>query len=186
MSAKSIIRNTLGESNSLTHTANKAADALFKAGIPHLIVGGYALQEYGYYRFTSDVDIVVPDVAQARDVLSMNGFKENPGSSMSLTDRVNKNGVDLLPGGKRVGPGEINLPMPSTVSQIPALVSVEELVSQKLSSWYQNRISRAKDLGDVVELIKASSLPRTLAVRHPDLRDQYRRIWDDLHGHGQV
>lgn len=186
MSAKSIIRNILGESNSLTHTANKAADALFKAGIPHLIVGGYALQEYGYYRFTSDVDIVVPDVAQARDVLSMNGFKENQGSSMSLTDRVNKNGVDLLPGGKKVGPGEISLPMPHVLSRMPRCVTVAELIAQKLSSWSRNKVSRAKDLGDVVELIKALKLSRTHLFQYPKLIVAYRKVWDELNRQGLV
>jgi hypothetical protein len=32
--------------------------------IPHLIVGGVAVQELGYPRVTIDVDIVVPDVVE--------------------------------------------------------------------------------------------------------------------------
>ena len=42
--------------------AGRLADHL----IPHLIVGGIAVQEYGYPRVTIDVDLVVPDAASKR------------------------------------------------------------------------------------------------------------------------
>ena len=51
--------------------------------IPHLIVGGLAVQEHGYPRVTIDVDIVVPDVLEAVEFLtaSLTGpFYRVPGS----------------------------------------------------------------------------------------------------------
>ncbi len=59
------------------------------------------MQEHGYPRFTVDVGIIVPDVAFAIEKLSLNGFKANPGSEMTVTDREAKVEVDLLPGGKK-------------------------------------------------------------------------------------
>lgn len=93
-----LIRKASG-STDLTRTMRKAVAALARSGIPSLVVGGYAVQENGYARFTSDVDLIVPNVAEARAILSIRGFRENPGSSMTLTDRITKIEIDLLPGG---------------------------------------------------------------------------------------
>lgn len=38
----------------LEHTLNKAVRALYGADIPHLVTGGYALQEYGCLRHTDN------------------------------------------------------------------------------------------------------------------------------------
>lgn len=65
-------------STDLAKTMRKAVRLLAEAGIPSLVVGGYAVQENGYARFTSDVDIIVPDVEKARGTLSNKGFRKNP------------------------------------------------------------------------------------------------------------
>jgi hypothetical protein len=39
---------------------------------------------------TVDVDLIVPDVEFALEKLSINGFKQNPGSRMTVTDRETK------------------------------------------------------------------------------------------------
>ncbi|HTY87144.1 MAG TPA: hypothetical protein VMB80_06740 [Candidatus Acidoferrum sp.] len=56
-----ILRENTGTSGIL-ETARTAAAILAEHEIPHLIVGGLAVQEHGYPRVTIDVDIVVPDV----------------------------------------------------------------------------------------------------------------------------
>ena len=62
--AASILRENTGTSG-LLESARAAVSTLAEHGIPHLIVGGLAVQEYGYPRVTIDVDIVVPDVLKA-------------------------------------------------------------------------------------------------------------------------
>jgi hypothetical protein len=93
----------VSDSTDLSRTMRKAVRVLAEAKIPSLVVGGYAVQENGYARFTSDVDIVVPDVAAARGVLSINGFRENPGSSMTVTD--GRWSVNLIAAREQVGCG---------------------------------------------------------------------------------
>ena len=142
----------------------KAVRVLAEAGIPSLIVGGYAVQEHGYARFTSDVDVIVPKVDDARGILWINGFRENSGSSMTVTDRVSKVEVNLLPGGHSVGPGPLILPIPQTVSSNPTFVDLRTLLETKLSSYVGSPLNRAKDFSDVVELIKANKLTRGFVV----------------------
>src|SRR3954463_8622688 len=83
----------------------KAVKILALFDIPHYVCGGFAVQEHGYPRLTVDVDIIVPNVGSAREKLAMNGFRENTGSQMTVTDRETKVEVDLLPGGGKLDPG---------------------------------------------------------------------------------
>jgi hypothetical protein len=59
----------------LEQTLDRAVCALYGAEIPHLVTGGYALQEYGCRRHTDNVDLIVPDVTRAFEVLTRNGFE---------------------------------------------------------------------------------------------------------------
>jgi hypothetical protein len=107
--------------------------ALFQ--IPHYVCGGFAVQEHGYPRFTVDVDIIVPDVDFAREKLAMNGFQENPGSRMTVTDRETRVEIDLLPGGDKVDPGPLTFPVPTHVSSEPQILTLQDLISLKLSTY---------------------------------------------------
>jgi len=166
-------------STDIGKTLRKAVRALSDANIPSLVVGGYAVQEHGYARFTSDVDLVVPSVAEARDRLSISGFRENPGSSMTVTDRNTKVEVDLLPGGGSVGPGPLKLPVPTSLGHEPEIASLQTLIEIKLSSYIGSPISRLRDLGDVVELIKANDLPRDYDLTSLVI-EKYTEVWDGL------
>lgn len=157
----------------------KAVRVLGEANIPSLVVGGYAVQENGYARFTSDVDIVVPNVAEARGVLSINGFRENPGSSMTVTDRISKVEVDLLPGGGSVGPGPLKLPMPVAVSTLPTIADLRTVVEIKLSSYLGSPTSRLRDLADVIELIKSNRMSEDVPL-DPAVKEKYVEVWNDL------
>jgi Nucleotidyl transferase AbiEii toxin, Type IV TA system len=165
--------------SNIEKTLRKAVRVLKLFEIPHLVGGGFAVQEHGYPRFTVDVDLIVPDVEAARDRLCMNGFRENPGSKMTVTDRETRVEVDLHPGGGSVDPGPVPIPVPLEVSDEPQILPLERLISSKLSTYIARGIARAKDYADVVELMKANDLPRDYPV-DPAVRDLYRKMWDEL------
>jgi hypothetical protein len=125
------------------------------------------------------VDIIVPDVAFAVERLSLNGFRQNPGSKMTVTDRETKVEVDVLPGGEKVDPGPLTLPMPTHVSDKPQILTLEKLISAKLSTYIGRGIERSQDHADVVKLIQANHLRRDFGV-DPKVRDLYVQIWDAL------
>jgi hypothetical protein len=64
----------------LQKTLDKAVGALSRAEIPHLVTGGYAAQEYGCLRYTDNVDLIVPDIAQAIAALLSCGFQPHRSS----------------------------------------------------------------------------------------------------------
>src|SRR5438067_6089767 len=170
------LRESSGSTN-IEKSLLKALKVLKLFNIPHYVCGGFAVQERGYPRFTVDVDIIVPDVELAIEKLSMNGFKRNPGSRMTVTDRDTKVEVDLLPGGKKVDPVPLTLPMPTHVSDIPQILTLEKLISAKLSTYMARGIERSQDQADVVKLVQANQLPREFGV-DPTVREDYHKIWD--------
>ena|ERR1022692_355525 len=164
----------------IEQTLMKAVKVLALFHIPHYVCGGFAVQEHGYPRYTVYVDLIVPDVPLAHEKLCMNGFRENPGSKMTVTDRETKVEVDLLPGGGKLDPGPLTFPVPTRVSSEPQILTLESLISSKLSTYIGCGIHRAQDYADVVKLIEANDLPRDYGVDQK-VRETYEEIWDELH-----
>lgn len=99
---------------------------------------------------------------------------------MTVTDRDTKVEINLLPGGKKVDPGPLALPVPTRVSLDPQILTLERLISAKLSTYIGRGIDRAQDYADVVKLIQANHLPKKYGV-DPKVRDLYHKMWDEIH-----
>jgi hypothetical protein len=161
------LRESSGSTN-IEKTLLKALKVFKLFNIPHYVCGGFAVHEHGYPRFTVDVDIIVPDVEFAIEKLSLNGFRANPGSKMTVADRDTKVEVDLHTGR-----------MPTCVSEQPQILSLEKLISAKLSTYMSGGIERSQDYADVVKLAQVNQLPRDFGVA-AEVRDEYHKIWDGL------
>lgn len=177
-----ILRENTGTSGVL-ETARTAVAVLADHDIPHLIVGGVAVQEHGYPRVTIDVDIVVPDVLEAAEFLtaSLTGpFFGVPDVHGRLEDRRNGVLINLLPAGKVLKHGcKVPFPTPDEVTEQLQIVKLEELISLKLDSWHGSPVRRHRDKSDVIELITRRKLPRDLGV-NPAIRALYLETWDAL------
>lgn len=177
-----VLRENTGTSG-LEQTARAAVATLAQYDIPHLVVGGLAVQEHGYPRVTIDVDIVVPDVLEAVEFLTadLSGpFKRVSGHQDRVQDKRTSVIIDLLPAGRVVKSGcKVPFPIPTSVAERPQIVDLASLISLKLDSWKNSPLRRLRDKTDVVELIIRRKLPRDLAVAEP-VRALYLEIWDGL------
>ena len=177
-----ILRENTGTSG-LLQSARDAVVVLADHDIPHLVVGGLAVQEHGYPRVTIDVDLVVPDVFEAVEWLtaSLTGpFYRVPEVQDRVEDRRNGVFIDLLPAGGVLKRGcKVPFPQPTSVAEKLQIVSLENLISLKLDSWAGSPLRRHKDKSDVIELITRRTLPREL-VLHPAVRALYLETWDAL------
>ena len=177
-----VLRENTGTSG-VVQTARTAVTTLAIHDIPHLIVGGVAVQEYGYPRVTVDVDIVVPDVLEAVEFLTadLSGpFARVKGCEDRVEDRRNGVQVDLLPAGKVLKRGcKVPFPQPTKATEKLQVVGLEQLLSLKLDSSAHSPLRRLRDKTDVVELILRRKLPRDLAVA-PAVRSLYLETWDAL------
>lgn len=159
----------------LTVTAQRLDQLLRKGGFPYVVIGVYAVQQYGYRRFTEDVDVVVSRRQAARDYLVMTGhFKPVAGSQMTIVDRETGITVDLLPAGRQDSPSAFPYPDPDKCNMRSGIrcVDFEELVALKLST------GRNKDSADVTELAKINSLPVDLMDGYTTAIVQaYTKVW---------
>lgn len=148
---------------SVREVARRAASELTALGIPHVLIGGFAVNAYGYPRATADVDFLVP-----RPLLSrLNG--------RPLAEEVGVEGrtVTVTEQGQRVPVDCVAVPRSPAVPAAawealfsaarPAdglpIIPLEGLVLLKLLA------GRTKDAADVVELVKRQGEPIARRVR---------------------
>ena len=177
-----ILRETTGTSG-LERTLRDAVLYLARHEYPHLVAGGLAVQEHGYFRVTLDVDIIVSDPLDCVELLTadLSGpFERIPGCDGSVKDKRNGVVINFLPA-ERVYKSSCQVPFPSPeeVSDEPQFVSLKQLIALKLDSWVHSPNRRLKDKADVIELIKTLNLPRDFAISAP-VQGLYTETWDAL------
>jgi hypothetical protein len=144
-----------------------------------------ALNEFGYRRVTVDVDVLLtPAGLKALKAASLGrGYVEKFPGSRGLRDTENGVDIDVLLTGGYPGDGKpkpVSFPDPAKVAvrgTRVALLPLPKLVELKLASG-MSAPHRLKDLADVIELIRAASLPSNLAdALDPSVRDKYQELW---------
>lgn len=166
----------------------KLVRTLEELGVPYAIVGAMALNEYGYARATSYVDVLLTreGLARFKTACLGHGYVEKFPGSKGVRDTENGVTIDVLVAGDYPGDGKpkpVRFPDPGEVAvrgARVALLPVERLVELKLASGMSS-VHRAKDIADVVELIKHGKLRRDLgAFLDASVRPKYEELWDAL------
>ena len=129
---------------------------LNKAGVDYILVGGWAVNMYGYIRATLDLDIwILADAGNAKKVYSAVAEFGAPVSEMKPEDfaeygmifqiGVAPCRVDIISKISGVSyAGAVTRAVPKTIDGIPVrIISLEDLIANKKAS------GRAKDLADV-------------------------------------
>ncbi len=149
----------------------KVAQILEENGIPYAITGGMALNAYGFLRVTNDVDLLLT--------------REGLESFQAIHPTLTEHGVpiDVVLAGEYPGDGKpkpVAFPDPASVA-VPgervALLPLPHLIELKLASG-MTAPHRLKDLADVLETVRALSLPSNLAEElDPYVREKYLELW---------
>lgn len=164
----------------------KLVDALEEAAIPYAIVGAMALNEYGYQRTTTDVDVLLTadGLAALKARWLGRGYVEKFPGSKGLRDTEHGVTIDVLLTGDYPGDGKpkpVRFPDPAEVAlrgEHGAFLPLPRLVELKLASG-MSAAHRLKDLADVLELVRAIGAPRSLADElDPSVRDKFLELWD--------
>ncbi|HEY2155394.1 MAG TPA: DUF6036 family nucleotidyltransferase [Isosphaeraceae bacterium] len=149
--------------------AREISAALREAGVEGAIVGGVAVVLHGYVRTTVDVDVYSPEPAErVIDVLESLGF---------TLDRARREFVRDILVVHIVRPEQV-APAPRRLVEIDGVttVSLADLIAMKLRSGLA-KMTRAKDLADVIGLIGQCGLKSGFSSRLPeDLRPEFRKL----------
>jgi hypothetical protein len=170
-------------------TLRNVTARLEEIGVPYAVAGGMALVGHGYLRTTVDVDILVTQegLAEVHRKLEGLGYVPPFAGSKNLRDVETSVRVEFLVAGQYPGDGKpkpVAFPDPAasavTIDGIRYL-KLDKLIELKLASGLSNPL-RAKDLGDVQELIRTIDPPRALGEQlDPSVRDAYLNFWDGIH-----
>ena len=156
------------------------------SGIPYAIVGAMALNELGYERVTTDVDVLLTreGLAKFKAENLGRGYVEKFAGSKGVRDVENNVTIDVVITGDYPGDGKpkpIAFPDPATTAMRGshlALLPIERLIELKLASG-MTAPHRVKDIADVVELVRHAGLPRELGERlDPYVRPKYFELWE--------
>ena len=121
--------------------------------IPHALIGGMALSEYGYGRGTQDVDWLIPEefVSDVAEAFLKNGFKvfHQSDDVLQFTGAAE---VDFLIARRTVSRSMIDNAHYSDQLDLP-VVLVEDLIGLKIQAYAGNPKRTMKELSDIQELI---------------------------------
>jgi hypothetical protein len=169
------------------------ARALDEMDIPYAIVGALALNEWGYRRATVDINVLLnaAGLQRIRAELLGRGYVEKFPGSRGLRDTQAGVDIDVLLAGEYPGDGRpkpVVFPDPATAAvrgRRVALLPLATLIEMKLASGL-SAPHRLKDLADVLELIRALSLPReTGDTLDPSVRAKFDELWQAAQGAGR-
>jgi hypothetical protein len=171
-------------------TLKRLSRNLDDEGIPYVIIGGMALNLWGYSRETVDVDLLLTREGLERfhDRLVGRGYVlAFSGASKTFRDAETKVKVEVITEGEFPGDGKpkpVVFPDPATVSYSRdgySVVTLEKLIDLKLASGL-SAPHRMKDLVDVQELIGALNLPVEFGDQlNESVRAEYQRLWSLAH-----
>jgi hypothetical protein len=167
------------------HALRKLVSILEQEKIPYAIVGAMALNEYGYRRTTSDVDVLLTadGLATLKARWLGRGYVEKFPGSKGLRDTENNVTIDVLIAGDYPGDGQpkaVRFPDPASahIGTRGAFLALPSLVELKLASG-MSAAHRLRDLADVLELVRAAQIPRTLVDQlDPSVRDKFLELWE--------
>ena len=134
------------------------------------VLGGIAVNLHGYVRTTADLDFYTPDRRLTDAQLRAAGATWSAVQREHIFEDVRIHTVTPEDAGHSVGR--------TSVIDGVRVVSLKDLIIIKLRCGLKN-INRAKDIGDVIELIRRVPLDKQFVTKLPkDLRPEFKRFVD--------
>lgn len=182
------LRFLMGE-GILNQTLLRLVKDLKDHDINYIVIGGIALNSYGYCHFTEDIDLILTSegLEKFRTKLVGEGYRSafNGATKEFRTMRENVT-VKIFTNEEFPGDGEpkpVKFPNPAENDfEIDGIktVSLEQLIELKLASG-MTAPHRLKDLADVQELIKIKNLTADYTERlNPFVREKFLELQETV------
>lgn len=166
--------------------AAELANRLDHEGIPYAIAGAMALVAHGYERTTADVDLLITreGLARFKRAYLGRGYVEKFPGSKGMRDTATGVPIDVVLTGDFPGDGlpkPIAFPDPEAASvqgDRYRILTLPKLIELKLASG-MTAPHRLRDLADVLELVRATHVPKELADElDPYVRAKFAELWE--------
>lgn len=157
----------------LNETLRRVAKDLENCGIDYSLIGAVALNNYGYRRFTEDIDLLLTREGLEEFQKQLVGLGYRPafeGATKKFRTTAENVTVEFITAGEFPGDGQpkpVVFPAPNEAqTEIDGIktLTLEKLIELKLASG-MTAPHRLKDLADVQEMIKIKNLPPGFAEK---------------------
>ncbi|MEW6128112.1 MAG: nucleotidyltransferase [Acidobacteriota bacterium] len=175
----------------LNNALRRIADDLDEHGIDYLVIGAIALNQYGYRRFTEDIDLLLTKegLQKFRDELVGLGYRPAfEGSTKKFRTSEENVPIEIITTDEYPGDGlpkSVQFPNPEEhLVMIDGVktITLEKLIELKLASG-MTAPDRLKDLADVQEMIKAKSLDAAFAEKlDASVRNKFLELYRAVAG----
>lgn len=169
----------------LNETLRRVAKDLESRAIDYTVIGAVALNQYGYRRFTEDIDLILTKegLETFRRELVGRGYRPAfEGATRKFRTTAENVTVEIITAGEFPGDGKpkpVQFPNPNENQvEIDGIktVSLEKLIELKLASG-MTAPDRLKDLADVQEIIKIKNLTADFAGKlNPFVREKFLEL----------
>ncbi len=177
------------QSNGVYRALHRLIERLDEAKILYALVGALALNQHGYERATTDIDIVMTREGLEKFRERFLGLGYRPafeGAYKTFRDTEEQVKIDVLitggfPGDGKPKPVTFPDPKDAIVLNDIRVVTLEKIIELKLASGL-TAPHRLKDLADTQEAIRALTLPLELGSKlDASVRAEYERLWHTVH-----
>lgn len=174
--------------NAVYATLYRLASRLDEARISYALVGAMAMNEHGYSRMTTDVDLVLTrdGLEEFRQQFVDHGYGVAvPDARKTFRDTATRVRIDVFTAGNYPGDGipkPVAFPDPNDAIVIDRVrvVPFEKLIELKLASG-MTVSHRLRDLADVQDMIRTLSLPLDLKDKlDASVQIEYERLWHTI------
>ncbi|MBL8171683.1 MAG: hypothetical protein JNJ50_26230 [Acidobacteria bacterium] len=169
----------------LNETLRKLADDLEKHGIDYVVIGAIALNQHGYQRFTSDIDLLLTAEGLEtfhKELVGLGDRTAFEGAKKKFRATARNVPIEIITAGEYPGDGKpkpLSFPTPAESAVVingVKTLTLDLLVGLKLASGMTDP-GRLKDLADVQELIKIKCLDEGFAQQvHPYVREKFLEL----------
>lgn len=175
----------MGEA-SVQHAMERLVKVMEDSSIPVAIAGAMAVNFHGYVRQTSDIDILIrrEDLARFKQEWLGRGWVDKFEGSKGFKDVVHNITIVALLVGDYPGDGKekpVSFPAPECAMELSSegipYINLPTLLELKLATAMTTD-HRPRDREDVIQLIRANSLPIDYAEKlDPYVADKFREQW---------
>ena len=169
----------------LNETLRRVVRDLENRGIEYSLIGAVALNNYGYRRFTEDIDLLLTREGLEKFQKELVGLGYRPafeGATKKFRTTEENVPVEIMTAGEFPGDGKpkpVVFPAPDeNQTEIDGIktLTLEKLIELKLASG-MTAPHRLKDLADVQEIIKIKNLPADYAEKlNPYVREKFLEL----------
>jgi hypothetical protein len=169
----------------LNETLRRVAKDLENHAIDYTVIGAVALNQYGYRRFTEDIDLILTKEGLEIFRQKLVGLGYRPafeGATKKFRTTGENVTVEIITAGEFPGDGKpkpVRFPHPNENQvEIDGIktVRLEKLIELKLASG-MTAPDRLKDLADVQEVIKIKNLTADFAEKlNPFVREKFLEL----------